>query len=316
MLPAGETLRPRSTATVILVQRSPLTRRHALAAIGATAASAVIMSGCRSQGSATVEAGDAATLAYRLVAAYPTSIPYVAAGTQVRLPFQLAGADGQIIDDLPDPFEVRIWRDNQPVGDAVAARPQSDGISTYLTLLTQFDTAVDYELRAEFDGVPLLATVRVARPEMVATPPVGAVMPSTATATNDATLDVDPICTLSPECPWHAVSLDAALGSGSPVALIIGSNVYCLDDRCGPSLRNFVAVAGEFPTVTAIHAEPFRNPKVGDFPDDTGETEVTKRLGVEWEPATFFVDRSGIITARADGIVGSDELRSLFAQIA
>ncbi len=287
-----------------------------LRGFGAAALGAVVATSCRSQGSPTVPAGEAAALPFRLVAAFPTGIPYVPAGPAVRLPFQVARIDGSLVQDLPDPFELTIWRDDRQVGDPVRVRPETDGTSTYLPLPAVFDEAVDYEIRGNLEGTDLVAPVEVVPPDTVTTPPVGAPMPPSATATDERPLDVNPICTLNPQCPWHTVSLDAALGSRSPVALVIGSDVYCTDDRCGPSLQNFVAVAGEFPTVTSIHAEPFRNPKIETFPDDVNRTEVATALGVEWEPATFFVDRSGAIVGRADGIVGAGELRQLFAGIA
>ncbi len=287
-----------------------------LGGLGVATLGALVAPSCRSQGSPTVTAGPDAALPYRLVAAFPTGIPYVAAGAPVRLPFQVARADGSIVDDLPDPVELSIWRDDRQVGDPVRVRPQTDGTASYLPLPATFDEAVDYEVRGRFEDTALVAPVEVVPPAAVATPLVGAPMPGSATATEERPLEVDPICTLNPQCPWHTVSLDAALGSSAPVALVIGSDVYCTDDRCGPSLRSFVAVAGEFPTVTSIHAEPFRNPKLESFPEDVSRTEVTEVLGVDWEPATFFVDRAGVIVARADGIVGAEELRGLDRRIA
>lgn len=276
-----------------------------------------LTAGCRSQGSATVEAGPDATLPFRLVASFPTGVPYVAAGAPSRLPFQIARPDGTLLDDLPAVLPATVWRDGRQVGGRVDLPARSDGADAgYVALETTFDEPVVHEVRVAFDGGELTAQVPVDDAATVVTPQVGMRMPSAATPTTEQRLAVDPICTLSPQCPLHAASLDAALGAGGPVALVVGSAEFCLDLRCGPTLSNFVEVAAGFPTVTSIHAEPYRNPKSVPELLEADPTELVELLAINWEPAIFLIGRDGVIRARADAVAGTDELRTLFGTIA
>ena len=295
-------------------------RREAirLAATGlGTIGLGLLTAGCRGQGSPTVEAGPAATVPYRLVASFPTGVPYAAAGFPSRLPFQIARPDGTLLDELPGVLPATIWRDGRQVGDRVDLPARSDGTDGgYVALETTFDEPVLHEVRITLDDEELTARVPVYDAATVVTPQVGVRMPSAATPTTEQRLAVDPICTLSPQCPLHETSLDAALGAGGPVALIVGSAEFCLDLRCGPTLPTFVEVAAGFPSVTSIHAEPYRNPKAVPELLEADPTELVELLAISWEPAVFLIDRGGTIRARADAVVGDEELRSLFSSIA
>jgi hypothetical protein len=276
-----------------------------------------VAAGCRGQGSPTVEAGPDATIPYRLVASYPTGVPYVAAGAPSRLPFQIARPDGTLLDDLPAILPATVWRDGRQVGDRIELTGRSDGADAgYVALETTFEEPVVHEVRITLDDEELTARVAVYDAATVVTPQVGVRMPSAATPTMDQRLAVDPICTLSPQCPLHDTSLDAALGSGGPVALVVGSAEFCLDLRCGPTLSNFVEVAAGFPTVTPIHAEPYRNPKAVPELLEADPTELVELLAINWEPAIFLIGRDGTIRARADAVAGTAELRTLFETIA
>lgn len=273
--------------------------------------------GCRGQGSPTVEAGPDATIPFRLVASFPTGVPYVAARAPSRLPFQIARQDGTLLDELPEVLPTTVWRDGRQVGDRIDLPARSDGTDAgYVALETTFDEPVVHEVRVTLDGEELTARVPVYDAATVVTPQVGVRMPSAATPTTDQRLSVDPICTLSPQCPLHDTSLDAALGAGGPVALVVGSAEFCLDLRCGPTLSNFVEVAAGFPTVTSIHAEPYRNPKAVPELLEADPTELVELLAISWEPAIFLIGRDGTIRSRADAVAGTDELRTLFAAIA
>jgi len=264
-----------------------------------------------------VEAGDAATVPLQLVGVFPTGVPYVAAGAPSRLPFQVALADGTLLDDLPAEVTATVWRDGRQVGEPLRLRPQPDGADApYLALETTFDLPVLHEVRMRLDDRDLSAPVAVYEAAAVVTPQVGAAMPAAATPTTEQPLTVDPICTLTPTCPLHETSLDVALGAGGPVALVVGSAEYCLDLRCGPTLATFVRTASAFPTVRSIHAEPYRNPKAVPTLIEADPTELVERLAISWEPAIFFVGRDGLIAARADAVAGEEELRGLFARIA
>lgn len=285
----------------------------ALALGGATALGAAA---CSSQNTPTVEAGDRALGGFRLVPAFPTGVPYVATGVTTRLPWQIARGDGTLLDRIDGGVRFTVLRDGEPVGAPVEILARSEGLTrAYLPLQTTFPDALTYEIAAEFRGAELRSRVQAYDPAVVQTPQVGGRLPDVATPTPDNTLDVDPICTLSPRCPYHATSLDAALRAGAPVAIIVGSDIYCASGECGPVLDLFVATAAAFPAVTTIHAEPYKNPTAVRTLSLAAPAPFTVEATVRAEPSTFFVDRTGRIVARADSLVDGGELRELFARI-
>ena len=70
-----------------------------------------------------------------------------------------------------------------------------------------------------------------------------------------------------------------------------------------------------FPTVTTIHAEPYKNPTAVRTLSLAAPAPFTIEATVRAEPSTFFVDRTGTIVGRADSLVDGGELRELFDRI-
>ncbi len=282
----------------------------------AIGAATVGVAACSSQDTPTVETGDEALDALRLVPAFPTGVPYVATGVTTRLPWQIARGDGSLLDRIDGPVRFTLLLDGEPVGTAVEVRSRTEGLTrAYLPLQTIFPDALTYEISAEFEGTELRSRVQAYDPAVVQTPQVGGRLPDVPTPTVDNTLDVDPICTLSPRCPYHATSLDAAVLAGAPVAIIVGSDIYCASGECGPVLDLFIATAAAFPAVTTIHAEPYKNPTAVRTLSLAAPAPFTIEAAVHAEPSTFFVDRTGTIVARADSLVDAGELRELFGRI-
>lgn len=299
-------------------RRTDTSRRAFLGggALALGAAAGLASSSCTAQDTPTVEAGAGALDELRLVPAFPVGVPYVATGVTTRLPWQIARGDGSLLDRIDGPVRFTVLLDGEPVGTSVEVRSRTEGLTrAYLPLQTVFPDALTYEVAAEFEGTELRSRVQAYDPAVVRTPQVGGRLPDVPTPTVDNSLDVDPICTLSPRCPFHATSLDAAVRAGSPVAIIVGSDIYCADGECGPVLDLFIAVAAAFPTVTTIHAEPFKNPTAVRTLSLAAPAPFTIEATVRAEPSTFFVDRTGTVVARADSLVDSGELNELFRRI-
>lgn len=299
-------------------RRAPTSRRAFLGggAVAFGAAAAFGIAACTSQDSPTVESGGDAADALRLVPAFPVGVPYIATRVPTRLPWQIARGDGSLLDRIDGPVRFTVLRDGEPVGRPIEVPARTEGLArAYLPLQTSFPDALTYEVAAEFRGRELRSRVQAYDPAVVRTPQVGGRLPDVATPTVDNTLDVDPICTLSPRCPYHATSVDAAVRAGAPVAVIVGSDIYCTSGECGPVLDLFIATAAAFPTVTTIHAEPYKNPTAVRTLSLAAPAPFTVAATVRAEPSTFFVDRRGTVVARADSLVDAGELRELFGRI-
>jgi hypothetical protein len=137
-------------------------------------------------------------------------------------------------------------------------------------------------------------------------PIVGAKAPATPTPTITATQGVDPLCTRQPACPLHTVSLDRALTSGKPVAVMFATPARCQSRYCGPVLDQLLAVQDAYrDRVESIHVEIYK--------DSTSDALVpaVDTWQLPGEPWLFGIDRAGTVVGRLDGAMGTDEVRTL-----
>lgn len=112
---------------------------------------------------------------------------------------------------------------------------------------------------------------------------------------------VDPICTRTPACDMHQITLAEAVANGKPTAFIIATPAFCQSRNCGPSLDELLAVeARSNGQANFVHAEVY----VNDQPA-TIEKQVTtptfNQWGVVSEPWLFLIDRTGVVRARFEG---------------
>lgn len=121
---------------------------------------------------------------------------------------------------------------------------------------------------------------------------------------------VDPICTRTPPCSMHQVSLDDALRAGRPTVLIIATPKYCQTALCGPEVDIIQTMSREFAgRASFIHAEVLK--------DDENETverffplsPASEAWMLEQEPAMYFIDAQGVIAQRFIGPLDETEAR-------
>ena len=134
-------------------------------------------------------------------------------------------------------------------------------------------------------------------------PAVGAPAPRAASPTRADTLGVKPICTRTPPCPLHTVSLSEVLGTGRPVAVLFATPALCQSQYCGPVLDELLKIKRPYEDrVTFVHVEIYRS--------STGAAlaPTVEAWGLESEPWLFTVDGAGSIVGRLDGAFGGDEM--------
>jgi hypothetical protein len=120
-------------------------------------------------------------------------------------------------------------------------------------------------------------------------------MISVPTPTLAKPLNVDPLCTDQPPCPFHETSLDQALAQHRPVALIFATPALCTSKFCGPTLDNLAAVHAPFAAkVTFIHCEIYT--------DLTGTVSTPPVLAyhLEHEPMLLLAGADGRVHERID----------------
>jgi hypothetical protein len=159
------------------------------------------------------------------------------------------------------------------------------------------------------------AAYQVFPKEASRSPYPGQPAPATQTPTVADAKGVSPICTRTPACDMHEVSLAVALGSGKPVLLAIGTPAFCESRVCGPNIEELLAVKQEFGNrAVFIHAEV--------YVDDTQETinarKVTpamKDYGLQSEPWLFMIDRNGTVAYRFEGPLTAPTIKATLAKL-
>ena len=144
--------------------------------------------------------------------------------------------------------------------------------------------------------------VQVGAPSNV--PNVGEAAISTPTPTFADHKGVAAVCTREPNDPMHDISLDAALKNGKPTVLVFASPKFCTSRLCGPVVDQVLRVHDELSAkANFIHVEVYQ--------DENGKVLAPAMLAwkLEAEPATFVIDKNGIVRTRFIGPVTAGEVR-------
>lgn len=235
-------------------------------------------------------------------------------GTEQRIPLAVADPEGVPIREGLEPREFQI-RTETGESVVVEAEPHTDGVPTpyYPVRFTPTEAGVHELTAVGEDGFNSL-TFEVGTSSPI--PGGGQPLPPVDTPTTDAARGVDPICTRTPACDLHDVTLTDALAAGGPVALLVATPEFCQTALCGPVLDLLIEALEDFPTVTAIHAEVYADPRGGDDPTAGGIAPVAEEYALAFEPTLYLADASGTIVSRLDGVYDRVELQQALTAIA
>ncbi|MBX3032062.1 MAG: hypothetical protein KF809_18105 [Chloroflexi bacterium] len=128
------------------------------------------------------------------------------------------------------------------------------------------------------------------------------------------TSDWEPV----PQLYWW--SLDEALAAGRPILYVIDTRRPGVGDGCGSAMGEARVMRGSFPGLVVIHAEPFIS---ADGTVVVGSDQVATEIapwaaawGVTAPPWMFVIAADGAVTAKFQGVFGTDELLSALRQVA
>ena len=166
---------------------------------------------------------------------------------------------------------------------------------------------------------PAAVPTRGDRAPAVATPTLASVDDKIALLTSDT----------HPEPSFYERSVVDALDAGAPFVLILDSAGFRESEACGSALAIVHRLPDLDPSVALIHAEPFRT-RIADGrltldPPDGPATLADwsaawgigdPGFGVDSVPWVFVVDRSGVVSATFQGVMGSEELAVALADVA
>jgi hypothetical protein len=284
--------------------------------LGTSVLGGLALGSCGGDAGDTTEAGDAATPDNALLAAFPQSVPHVAVGVPARLPYLISDREGVPLTTIDGPVRFSVTKDGEPVGEPVEVAPRAEGVpKAYLPFQFTFPEAAVYEVRADFGGATLDSSLQVYAADEVGPPLVGEPLPPVDTPTTTRTLQVDPVCTRVPACPYHEVNLQDVVGRGAPVVLLVSTPAYCQTGVCGPILDTMMALAPDHPGVTFIHSEVYKNPKEVRDLADAALAPVPDVYQLRFEPTVFVADGAGTVLARADVVIDRSEMQELLALV-
>ena len=158
-----------------------------------------------------------------------------------------------------------------------------------------------------------VASIQVVDPSnsRVAVPGEAAISARTATTEDD--LGVFAVCTQDPPCGMHEMSLDEALETGRPVAMMFATPEFCQTAVCGPSVSTLDAIRGDgdWGDTIFVHSEIFAEAPVGAEAPTTPLVPAVEAWGLPSEPWFFTIGGDGVIAGRLDGPMPEPILRSM-----
>jgi hypothetical protein len=220
--------------------------------------------------------------------------------------FFLSGADSQkAVQTAPASFHE--W----PGGTA----------GVYRANLT-FDRAGDWGLGIIAtlpDGSNMNVGARIEVKEQSSTPAIGFPAPRSASKTaSDAPQLTDITTDPKPDPDLYQVSIADAIDKSEPLLVTFATPAYCRTATCGPQMNIVKALKGKYADrMNIIHVEIYDNPaEIREQGISAARTAPTLAdWGLPSEPWTFIVDSTGIVRAKYEGFVDSDELEIAIAEV-
>ena len=271
--------------------------------------------------------------AARMLVEVVSSSVWAGGGSPVIL--ALTGPAGRLAG-LTDPVTVQLTtRDGVPVGGAVravAVQPRGVADVSYVaTLDVPSPGWWSISVRLEAPSGALAGTTSVSVLDPGTTAALGRAAPGVRTPTladvGNVALAVttDPL----PDLRLYQRSTTDALASGQPWMLVVDSARFKVSPACGKAIALAKFFLDRWPGDTFIHLEPYVYDVVTDTAVLRGSLAAPTLVpaadawgvgGEPWGagsmPWVFIVDRHGVVRAKYQGVVGTDEVDVMLALLA
>jgi hypothetical protein len=239
------------------------------------------------------------------------------AGAPQRAPLVLFSAEGTpVANGVPETLEVTLTAPDGTATTSTLPRRDQGIFIPYFAVTFTPAAAGEYSLRATVDGVeqsvPFLVVERGELPLVQ----IGDPMPAFPTPTVADPREVEVLCTrFEGQCPFHDVSLDAALAAGRPVVLLVSTPAFCQTQTCGPVLDLLVEQAAAL-DATVIHVEVYRVEDPFAEGDPAAVTaEAVQNLELTFEPVIYVANADGTVTGRLEFNWDGTELAEVLATV-
>jgi len=245
--------------------------------------------------------------------------PYVVSGTEQRLVVGLQGPDSSAAAArIPSPATVTVRSDttHEVVAGPMPVAAHHDGTPiAYYPIRATFPAPGTYVIELGIEGTHTTQAVQVSDPKDVHLVQRGQPMRPVDTPTPADHRGVEPICTRSPMCTFHSVTLTDALKTGKPTAFLVSTPEFCQIGVCGPSLDLLIDAAPHHPGVQFLHAEVYTDAaKLGSIQGATLAPAVVT-YALTYEPVLFVADGKGRLVDRLDNVFDRADLEAALAKI-
>ncbi len=254
------------------------------------------------------------------------------AGTASPIILALSGPAGRLDDLTIRPTVQLTTQDGTSVGPPVAASPvQPPGVASVSYVATTTIPTPGWwgiSVSATPGSMALTGTADIAALDPGTSAPLGAAAPTIHSPTladvaGDVTrVSTDPI----PDLRLYQRSTSDALAAHEAFVLVFDSAKFRVTSACGKALVMARYLQDRWPGVPFIHVEPFRYDVVTDTPVIEGTlaaptlTDVANAWGIggtPWGPTSmpwvFVVDGNGVVRAKYQGVMGSDDVDVIVA---
>jgi hypothetical protein len=257
----------------------------------------------------------------------------LAAGIEQRIPFGLIDQGIPLNEDTTT-FRAKIRRGEQIVFDGevparIVTHDHPEGNETqphehadllrYFAVRATFEDPGIYDLELSFDDKAASLPFQIFDQEDVVVPLPGETLPELRFPTFGNEMDMDPICTqFAGPCPLHDKTIEEALETGRPLALLIATPAFCETAYCGPVLDVMLELRPDFPNIEFLHAEVYQNPNEadGNFLDERVlRSPTVVDLDLPFEPTLFLLRPDRTIMDRIDNVYDNTELREALQKL-
>jgi len=258
------------------------------------------------------------------------------AGGRSPLILALDGPAGRLDDPALAVDVTFVGSDGTALGPpvrAVAVRPPLEDRTLYVATL-DVSTAGSWQLEVSATGGAsgtLRGTVAITVLDPGSTAALGRSAPTSGTPTLDDVggdhwaVSTDP----APDLRLYGTSTATALAGHQPFVLVVDSVRFRVSPACGKAVVLARYLLDRWPSTAFIHLEPYRYQVVSETPVVDGDlsnptlTDAAAAWGFGAQPWgarsmpwVFVVDGAGIVRAKYEGVVGSDDVDVILALIA
>ncbi|MFI5227232.1 MAG: SCO family protein, partial [Candidatus Limnocylindrales bacterium] len=249
------------------------------------------------------------------------------AGGPSPLILALSGPAGRLADTTIQPSVQLATTEGSAVGAPVAATavrpPGVTDVSYVATVVIPTPGWWRIVVSATPGALPLTGSTDIAALDPGTSAPIGSPAPSIHSPTlgdvggDVRRLSTDPI----PDPRLYRTSTSDALAAHTPFVLVLDSTKFRVTSACGKALVLARYLEDRWPDVTFIHDEPFAYSVVTDTAvldgslSDPTLTDVAAAWGIggpPWGalsmPWVFIVDGNGVVRAKYQGVMGSDDV--------